>query len=371
MASKAQSIAAALRVEIESGKFDSSRKLPSEHQLMRRFAVARETVRSAIRDLESRNLVDRRPGYGTFLADRASAIAAQKLAVIVPDAWHPFYARICRGIEDGARKNGWNVLMAALGTGPLRERAVKAAEFADIFVRENVGGVFFQPLQFLEESEKYNRAILSVFDEAGIPVVLLDSDFLPPPQRSRYDLVGVDNTNIGYKLARHVIERGAKRIVYFSNPSPAPTSLKRAQGVGIAVVEKGLKWTRDNILFANPADTSAAKRFFGSKKRPDAIVAVNDLVAKLLLDTLKKIGVKVPDDVLLAGVNGDNESEMSDPPITTAIQPCRELGETAVGVLLQRIAEPAAPAHEVFVSCEILPRASTQRTPKRRQKRVA
>lgn len=358
--SKVRSIAEKLRLDIEDGKFDRTRRLPSEHELMRRFAVARETVRAAIRDLCARNLAEKRPGYGTFIVDRASALASQKFAVIVPDAWHPFYAGICRGIEDVARKNGWSVLQASLGTGGLRERAVKSAEFAAMFARERVSGVFFQPLQFMEDCEKCNRAVLAVFDSARIPVVLLDSDFLPPPQRSRYDLVGVDNTHIGYMLARHVIEQGAKKVVYFSNPMPAATSLKRAYGVGIAAKEAGLKWTRDNIIFANPADTAAAKRFFASKKRPDAIIAVNDLIAKMLLETLLAIGVKVPDDVMIAGVNGDVDSEEARVPITTVVQPCRKLGEAAVNMMLQRIREPGAPAHEVFISCEIVPRASTK-----------
>ena len=358
---KSRQIADALRSEIENGKFDATRRLPSEHQLMRRFEVARETVRSAIKNLCERRLVEKRPGYGTFLAERASALAARKFAIIVPDAWHPFYARICSGIDKSARANGWSVLQAALGSGSLCERAVKAAEFAEMFSHEHVAGAFFQPLQFLSDSEKYNLAILSSFDKANIPVVLIDSDFVQPPGRSNYDLVGVDNTHIGYSLASHMINAGAKRIVYFSNPLPAPTSIKRGYGVGIAATEAGLGWSRDNILFANPADPSAVKRLFASKKRPDAIIAVNDLVALLLLNTLKKIGVKVPDDVLLAGVNGDDESEKADPQITTAAQPCVHIGEMAVAAMLERLSHRDSPPRELHISCPIIPRASTMR----------
>lgn len=359
--SKSKTISETLRAEILRGKFDSTQRLPSEHQLMRRFAAARETVRSALRDLLDKQLVDKRPGYGTFLADRAASRAALKFAVIAPDAYHPFYDRIVRGIEAGAKRHGWTTLCAALGPGPMAARAVKAAEFAELFVRERVSGAFFQPLQFLADSEKFNRAILSVFDRAKTPVVLLDSDFLPPPQRSAYDLVSVDNTNIGYRLAQHVIAAGARRIVYFSNPLPAPTSLKRGQGVGIAVAEAGLKWTREHILFADPDDARAARRFFAGRNRPDAIVAVNDYVAARLLKTLNVIGVKVPDEVLLAGVNGDRESEEAEPPITTAIQPCDRLGEAAVELMMQRLASPERAPREVFIAAEVIVRASTRR----------
>ena len=359
---KSKSISERLRQEILSGKFDVTRKLPSEHQLMRRFAVARETVRAALRELLDKNLVERRPGYGTFLADLAGTKAAQKFAMIVPDAYYPFYRNICRGIEDAAKKRGWTILTAALGSGGMHERAVHAVEFAEVCIREKVSGVFFQPLQFLRDGEKMNRGILKLFRDAGIPVVLLDSDFVSPPSRSEYDLVGVDNTGMGYTLAKHVIAAGAKRIMYFSNPLPAPTSLKRGTGVGIAVTEAGLPWKKGSVFFADPTDARAAARVFAGKNRPDAIIAVNDWIASLLLKTLKTIGRRVPDDVLLAGVNGDPVAEESCPPLTTVVQPCHEIGATAVSLMFERLAKPDLLPREVFLSAKLLERESTTAT---------
>lgn len=358
---KSKAISEILRQEILNGKFDAVRKMPSDRMLMRRFAVARATVQAAMKDLLDKKLVDRKPGYGTFLAERAEISAARRFGVIMPDAYYPFYARICRGIELSAKKQGWAILSAALGSGGMRERALRAAEFAEVCKCEKVSGVFFQPLQFLKDGEKFNRAILKVFKEAKIPVVLLDSDFVASPRRSEYDLVGVDNTNVGYTLAQHVIATGAKRLIYFSNPLPAPTSLKRGTGVGIAVTEAGLKWMKDRVFFAEPDDTRAAKRLFNSPKRPDAIIAVNDYIASILLKTLKAIGKRVPEDVLLAGVNGDALSEESNPPITTAVQPCERIGEAAVQLMFQRIADPGLPAREVYLSATLVERESTRR----------
>ena len=358
---KGKSIGEVLRAEIVSGKYDHTCKLPSDRMLMRRFSVARATVQAAMRELLAKNLVERRPGYGTFLVKFAKKKAAQKLAMIVPDAYYPFYARICRGIDDAAKKRGWTMLSAALGSGSMRERAIRAVEFSEVCIREKVSGIFFQPLQFLNESEKMNMGILSLFKSARIPVVLLDSDFVAPPSRSEYDLVGVDNTGIGYALAKHVIARGAKRIMYFSNPLPAPTSLKRGTGVGIAVAEAGLTWKRESVYFADPTDTRAAARVFAGRNRPDAIIAVNDYIASLLLKTLKAIGKRVPDDVLLAGVNGDPPAEEAIPPITTVVQPCHEIGATAVSLMFERLANPDLLPREVFLSAKLVARESTLR----------
>ena len=356
---KGRNIGEVLRAEIVSGKYDHTRKLPSDRMLMRRFSVARATVQAAMRELLEKKLVERRPGYGTFLADLAETKAAQKFAMIVPDAYYPFYARICRGITDAAKSHGWSLLTAALGSGSMRERALKAVEFSEVCIREKVSGVFFQPLQFLRDGEKMNRGILKLFKQAGIPVVLLDSDFVAPPSRSEYDLVGVDNTGIGYALAKHVIAAGAKKIMYFSNPLPAPTSLKRGTGVGIAVTEAGLPWKRESVFFADPTDTRAAARVFAGRNRPDAIIAVNDFIASQLLKTLKAIGKRVPEDVLLAGVNGDPLSEEAVPPLTTVVQPCHEIGATAVSLMFERLANPDLLPREVFLSANLLEREST------------
>ena len=361
---KGKNIGEVLRAEIVSGKYDVTRKLPSDRMLMRRFSVARATVQAAMKELLDKNLVERRPGYGTFLADLAETKAAQKFAMIVPDAYYPFYGRICRGIENAAKKRGWTILTAALGSGAMRERALRAVEFSEVCIREKVSGVFFQPLQFLRDGEKMNRGILKLFKQAGIPVVLLDSDFVAPPSRSEYDLVGVDNTGIGYALAKHVIVAGAKRIMYFSNPLPAPTSLKRGNGVGIAVSEAGLAWKKGSVFFADPTDTRAAARVFAGHNRPDAIIAVNDYIASLLLKTLKAIGRRVPQDVLLAGVNGDPAAEEATPPLTTVVQPCHEIGATAVSLMFERLANPGLLPREVFLSARLLERESTKRKKK-------
>ena len=366
---KRNSISEQLCKEILGGKFDVTRKLPSEHQLMRRFSVARETIRSALKDLLDKKLVERRPGYGTFLSDLAGMKAAQKFAMIVPDIYYPFYERISRGVSDAAKKRGWSILSVSLGFGNMRERALRAIDFAGVCIRERVSGVFFQPLQFISDSEKVNRDILMFFKNAKIPVVLLDSDIVPPPNRSEYDLVGVDNTGIGYKMAKHVIAAGAKRIMYFSNPLPAPTSLKRGTGVGLAVTEAGLSWNRNNVYFADPTDTRAAARVFAGRNRPDAIIAVNDHVALQLLKTLTAIGKRVPDDVLLAGVNGDPDAEEADPPLTTAVQPCYEIGTTAVSLMFERLANPDFQPREVFLSARLEERRSTNSCKKARKTR--
>ena len=355
---KTQAIVQELKKAILGKRYGVSNPLPSVRALMRRFSVARATVDAAMSELEHDGLVKRKQGKGTFI----HMPRRKTFGVVVANAYNPFYARIVHGIEIGIESGGNEgntVLTASLLGRPMSDRVARAQEFVEMCIRERVAGMFYQPLHFLRDGERINRSILKLLADAGIPVVLIDSDFMPPPRRSEYDLVGVDNEQIGYELGRHVIEAGARRIIYFSDPFPTPASLKRGIGVGLAVSETGLSWGKGNVVFGLAAKKEVVKRIVAGRNRPDAIIASDDYVAAHLVKTLGALGLRVPDDILLAGVNGDLVAEEANPPLTTVVQPCQAIGQTAARLMLDRIADPELITREVHLSTQLVVRAST------------
>lgn len=362
---KRKKISETLIAEIDAGKFAG--RFPSERALVRRFAAARETVRAALRELEEMRLIRRKVGQGTTVTPAAAR--HRSFAILIGNGYNtnPFYVAMRNGVERSLAKRGGTLFsFSSLGQKE-SDRMAHAREFTRMCVRERMSGVFFQPLHFLRSGERANRAVLSALDDAKIPVVLIDSDFVMPPRRSAYDLVGTDNLRIGYDLARHMIEAGARRIVYVSRQSPAPTSVLRGMGVGFAVSEAGLRWRTDDMVFARYSDVFArqsdvravVKQMFAGKSRPDAVIAGDDYFGVALVDALREAGLKVPGDVLVAGVNGDPVSASCDPPLTTFVQPCVEIGSTAVDLMFSRIANPALPPREVMLSARFIARAST------------
>ncbi len=355
---KTQAIVQELKTAILGKRYGESNPLPSVRALMRRFSVARATVDAAMSELEHDGLVKRKQGKGTFIR----MPKRETFGVVVANAYNPFYMRIVHGIESGIEKGGnkgQSILTASLRGRSMEDRVARAREFVEMCVRERIAGMFYQPLHFLSDGEKINRSILKLLADAGIPVVLIDSDFMSPPRRSEYDLVGVDNTQIGYELGRHVLDAGARRIIYFSDPFPAPTSLKRGIGVGLAVSESGFAWKKDNVVFGLAAEKETVRRIVSDKNRPDAIIASDDYVAAHLIKTLGTLGLRIPDDILLAGVNGDIVAEESNPPLTTVVQPCQAIGQAAARLMLDRIADPELVPREVLLSTHLVVRAST------------
>ena len=368
---KSEEISELLRNEILSGKFDGTNKLPSEHQLMRRFSVARETVRAAIMNLQGKHLVDRRPGYGTFLSAGATMRAREKIGLIVPESEIDFYWRICRGVEERAHARGWSVLTAPCGYGTMRERFARAMAFVDVCVRERVAGVLVQPVQFLKDSLSLNRGLCEALAHAGLQIGLIDSDYLEFPERSDYDITCSDSFVIGHRLARHVISRGARRIVYLAYPFSAPTAFNRVNGIANAVLDAGLPWGEGNVIFGFPTDMKLMRRVFLSKSRPDAVICTGDSIAADLLPTLAALGLRVPEDVLVAGVNGDMVGAQATPPVTTAVQPCHQIGCAAFDMLLERIRDPGlAPRTQMF-NAQVVVRKSTDRRSERGSRKSA
>ena len=356
---KRKLISETLIAEIGAGKFTG--RFPSERALVRRFAAARETVRAALRELEEMRLIRRKVGSGTTVMPPTRA-RRRLFAILLGNGYNvnPFYAAIRNGVECALSRRGCSLFSVSVPGQRESDRMAHAREFTRMCVAERISGVFLQPLHFLRNSERANRAILSALNEAHIPVVLIDSDFVQPPRRSEYDLVGTDNLRIGYDLAKHMIDVGAKRVVYVSEPRPAPTSVLRGMGVGLAVSEAGLKWRMEDMVFMKGSEMrTAVRRMFTGKKRPDAIIACHDYMGVELLEELRRIGLSVPGDVLVAGVDGDHVSAECDPPLTTFVQPCEEIGTAAVDLMLSRVENPSLLPREIMISSSFVGRAST------------
>ena len=81
----------------------------------------------------------------------------------------------------------------------------QASQACRQLIAKRVSGVFFAPLELTPQKDAINRSVAESLDKAGIPVVLLDRDLFSYPERSHYDLVGIDNRRAGYIVTKHLI----------------------------------------------------------------------------------------------------------------------------------------------------------------------
>ena len=241
-----------------------------------------------------------------------------------------------------------------------------AEKSARDFVKQGVAGVICQPIEFLKDSEQITRRILSVFDEASVPVVLCDYDFTGFPKRSAYDVVGIDNVKAGALVYEHVKSVGAKRIGFLVRPYASQSQLDRLNGAIIAN-----KTARDGVnceilipLFAHPEDSKQISRYV-RRNKPDAIICGNDKTAAILKGTLETLGVDIPRQLVLAGFDDVSIATIMSPRLTTIHQPCDKLAEVAFYRLLDRIRNPDMCPEVISLPVTLVVRESTSR---RRQK---
>jgi DNA-binding LacI/PurR family transcriptional regulator len=229
------------------------------------------------------------------------------------------------------------------------------------FVARDVLGVVFHLTDGIPDATRINEAALKVLDAARIPVVLTDSDCVPFPRHSRYDVVGADDVDAGYRLTRHLLERGARRLVFFSPAFGGVSFANRCRGFEAAVAEARV---RGVAVTGNSGDVSAVRALV-RKHRPDAIICGNDRVAADMLASLGALGKRVPQDVLLAGFDDVNFARFVSPGLTTMHQPCTEIGRAAYETLLARVRDPDSPPRTVNFFAPLVVRASTNLEPRK------
>ncbi len=345
--------------DIRAGKYRDE-PFPSENMCARRFSVGRKTVIRVYDELARRGLVSRRRGAGTVLTRKASCEFGRIGLIIHGSDYCELFAPIARRVSHLCQQNGLALLFADLSGDAVSRRIDKIAQTAVDFVKTGVNGVIFQPVELVNDAEAINRRILAVFDKACVPVVLLDSDIVRSPGRSRYDLAAVNHVEAGRRIGTYLAASGAKRIAYLMEREHAPCVQDRYLGVKIGAEGRMAKGA---AVYARPDDVTAIRKAVKTLKI-DAFACYNDREARLLITTLAQLGYAVPKDVKVAGFDDVNYATISSPALTTAHQPCNELADLAFEMLMARIDKPDAPPRQTFLDAPLVVRESAAAKPR-------
>jgi len=356
---KHQQISRTLLAEIAAGKFAPSGRLPSEAQLVDRFGVSRPTIARALRDLQDQGLVERRAGSGSFVRAPGSSDAIRQLGLLIPGLGRTeIFEVICGELAGLARVHGYGLLWGGSGRRPSDEvMAEDAQALCDQLISSRVAGVFFAPFEHIDRREEVNRGLVETLRRAGLAVVLLDRDLGAFPSRSEFDLVGVDNFAGGYRLADHLLKLGCRKPAFAVRPRSASTVSARIAGAREAILDRGLTVPSGFVRVGEPDDPKFARGII-DKGRVDSILCANDHVAALLLRSLERAKVRVPDDIRMVGFDDVRFATLLSVPLTTMHQPCREIATVALRAMLDRIADPTMPPRGLTLSPSLVVRES-------------
>jgi len=340
---------------IASGRYEPGQRLPSESELVKTFGASRPTVNRALRELQLAGIIERRAGSGSYV--RADTTArGYTFGLLIPELGRTeIFEPICRGMAE-AQHGSHHVLLWGSSLGDKVNLEQQASQACRQLVAKKVSGVFFAPLELTPQKDTINRTIAEVFDHAGIPVILLDRDLVPYPERSQYDLVGIDNRRAGYTITAHLLGCGCRRVMFLGRPGSAPTVDARIAGYCEAL-EQASREREPIVCRIDPEDKEQVKAAL-AKAHPDGIVCANDFTAAHLLKTLTQLGVAVPAKMRLAGIDDVKYASLLSVPLTTLHQPCADMGAIAVSTMLERLRNPKLPARDILLNFRLVIRDS-------------
>ena len=194
------------------------------------------------------------------------------------------------------------------------------------------------------------------------PIVVVDRSI----PNGDVDAVLLDNVDAAYRLATHLIEQGYRRIgALFTEMS---TGLERQAGYEKALRAHGLAPRGDYMKYVAPkveAGYEAALKMIDLSEPPDALFAVNSLLAAGALQAIRERHLTIPDEIALVTFDETTWASLVQPAITLIAQPTYDIGKTAAELLLQRIADPGRPTRQVILKGQLLVRGSSAPRPER------
>jgi len=274
------------------------------------------------------------------------------IGVIVPHFVHYFFSTVISGIEKVAQEKGYHVLVCSANGS--HDREVSASM---ILLNQRVDGLLISIAQDPRNDHHFYE-----YRNAETPVVFFDC----ASNSFEADKVIIDDFGATKEAVDHLVEQGCRSIAYMGGPPSLLINQHRFSGYQQALKNAGLEPDPGLEYHGEHGSLEegkqAAGHFFKHNQVPDGIFATTDLLAIGAIKQIKSLGLRVPQDVALVGFSNWEISEVYEPSLTTVRQPGREMGATAMNLLLERIEKGQGEYRTKILSTELLVRESSVRS---------
>lgn len=330
-------------------------QLPSESDLMKQFSLSRSSVRQVMTELSAGGLIERRQGKGTFRVDPSHHRTPGRRSMLV-GVWFnwpsgPLWGQVAEGIRRELDVWGYHAVFEAGGL----EAGAEQRGIANL-IRKDLDGFIVSPAV----DPHATHGLLAKLVSRRVPVVLVD--VAVPGLKT--DLVMTNHELGAQEIVARLIALGHRRIGFIG--LPGITSIEdRLTGYRLTLHRHGIAadpaWVQLNEHVATDTGRQAARQLLSlpGDRRPTAVFGANDYIAETFAIVARERGLRVPEDVSVAGFDDVNPAPERPPWLTTYAQPKRLIGQQAARVLMKRLADPEAPLATVMLQGQLVERAST------------
>ncbi|MGJ7903271.1 LacI family DNA-binding transcriptional regulator [Lysobacter sp. 1R34A] len=250
------------------------------------------------------------------------------LGVVLPDLHGEFFSELVRGVDQIAREHRLHLLVSSYHGRPEEQAAALRA------MRGRVDGLLVM--------SPYVAAQAPIVDEldAAMPIVLINTQSAVPGLLS----LSVDNYGGAQAMVEHLVDCGHRRIAFIAGPEDNFDAHERLRGYRDALARR-LPDAQEWVLpgqFDEASGHRAGQALLAAPHRPDAVFAANDMMALGCLFSFVQAGLKVPDDIAVAGFDDIPLARYVHPTLTTMRVNIAELGARAARLLLTQLGTEAA-----------------------------
>jgi DNA-binding LacI/PurR family transcriptional regulator len=280
-------------------------------------------------NIHARSLITRRTGM---------------IALVMGDITNPFYPEVLEILASKLQTAGKRVVLFNVS----RDEPIDQA-LAGVLKYQVDGLVIASALPGLSIAELSARA--------HAPVVLFNRTV----RSALVDSVCCDNFSGGQIVADVLLDSGHRRLAFIAGLEGASTSVERGRGFRArAVARTGEAPLSIHGNFTYEGGTRAAFSLFEQAHPPDAVFAANDIMALGALDALRKLGLRVPDDVSVIGFDDIAAASWPSYSLTTFQQPVHHMIEETLRILAERTSHPQRNPTKVLVPGRLIRRESAR-----------
>lgn len=261
-----------------------------------------------------------------------------------------FWAPLVKGIEKVLSRAGYS-LMVSIVSSDEEDNCLPPRNLSD----GNVAGII--------TIGNYRSEYLKSIKALGIKTVYIDTLAEINESNLLGDTIMMNNIYSVYEITSHLIQAGHKEIGFIGAVNTCRSFRERWLGYKMALEDAALK----PEIYINMSEYSLynyeefKKKLSKIEKYPSAFICVNDRAAIYLVRVLSGKGIKVPNDIAVAGFDNINEATLITPNLTTVNCYKEEMGKRAGEEMIWRLKNPDAPYETVRISTKVIYRDSTEK----------
>jgi DNA-binding LacI/PurR family transcriptional regulator len=277
----------------------------------------------------------------------------KSIGIIIKDLNYPFYTSIATGAKEYANSKGYSVFVTSSENDHETE-----IRFSHLFSTKDIRGTIIAPI--VEGTSEIEH--LFKLKMINYPFVLLED-----VKGIQANVVAINNLKAIKQAVKYLIDSGHKKIVHFAGPPQSSHTQERIEGFRHAFSESTLVFHKNMIVSIGSVYDESYNNtieYFKNKGRddyPTAVVCFNDQQALAVMNALKDINIKVPDDISIVGNDDIYYAKIYPVPLTTIRAPQHEIGRKAAEILIRNIESPKLlPVEKVVLETELIVRESSR-----------